>query len=281
MSVELVDDPARFLLEASPLLLADEARHNLILGLAGTLRSTPDVYPERSLWLVYDGGIVVAAALRTPPYNAVIARPLDEAALDELVAAIDELPGVVGAVPEVDAFAERWCAQRGARAPLVFRQGIFALTAVADLPRASGGLREATRADYDLLVDWFAAFAREALHDGEPGLEQHERQIHMRLDSNAGGIGLWEDDGDVVSLCGYGSPTPSGIRIGPVYTPPELRGRGYATTLTADVSAAQLAHGRRFCFLYTDLANPTSNAIYERIGYARVCESKQLAFERD
>src|SRR5579862_6996172 len=138
MSVELVDDPARFLLEASPLLLADEARHNLILGLAGTLRSTPDVYPERSLWLVYDGGIVVAAALRTPPYNAVIARPLDEAALDELVAAIDELPGVVGAVPEVDAFAERWCVQRGARARLVFGQGIFALTAVADLPRFGG-----------------------------------------------------------------------------------------------------------------------------------------------
>jgi len=147
--------------------------------------------------------------------------------------------------------------------------------------RASGGLREATRADYDLLVDWFAAFGREALHDGEPGLEQHERQIRMRLDSTVGGIGLWEDDGDVVSLCGYGSPTPSGIRIGPVYTPPELRGRGYATTLTADVSAAQLARGRRFCFLYTDLANPTSNAIYERIGYVRVCESKQLAFERD
>ena len=281
MSVELVEDPGRFLAEAGPLLMADEARHNLILGLAGTLRATPDVYPDWSLWLVYDGGIVVGAALRTPPYNAVLARPLDNAALDELVDAIDELPGVVGAVPEVDAFAGRWCAQRGCRARLVFGQGVFALRAVADLPRAPGSLREATRDDYDLLLEWFGDFAREALHEGEPGAEQHERQIRLRLDAADGGFALWEDAGQVVSLCGYGSPTPSGMRIGPVYTPPELRGRGYATTLTADVSAAQLARGRRFCFLYTDLSNPTSNAIYERIGYVRVCESKQLEFERD
>ncbi|HEY2371797.1 MAG TPA: GNAT family N-acetyltransferase [Gaiellaceae bacterium] len=275
--MERIDDASRFLAEAGPLLLADEARHNLILGLAGTLRSTPDIYPDCSMWLVYDGA-VVAAALRTPPYNAVLARPLDEAALYELVDAIEELPGVVGAVPEVDAFAERWCARHGCRARLVFSQGVFALTEVADLPRASGSLREATQDDYDLLLEWFGAFAREALHAGEPGTE-HERQIRMRLDSDDGGIVLWEDAGDVVSLCGYGSPTPRGTRIGPVYTPPELRGRGYATTLTADVSAAQLARGRRFCFLYTDLANATSNAIYERIGYVRVCESKQLAFE--
>jgi GNAT superfamily N-acetyltransferase len=280
VSVELIDDPVRFLTEVGPLLRADEARHNLILGLAGTLQATPDIYPDRSLWLVYDAETVVGAALRTPPYNAVLARPRDDAALDELAEAIGEVPGVVGAVPEVDAFAERWCARHGGRSRLVFAQGIYALSDVAELPRASGSLREAARDDYDLLLDWFGAFAREALHEGEPGTDQHERQIRMRLDSADGGIALWEDGGQVVSLCGYGSPTASGIRIGPVYTPPELRGRGYATTLTSDVSAVQLARGWRFCFLYTDLANPTSNAIYERIGYVRVCESKQLAFER-
>jgi uncharacterized protein len=69
------------------------------------------------------------------------------------------------------------------------------------------------------------------------------------------------------------------VRIGPVYTPPELRGRGYATSLAAEVSRRRLAAGRRFCFLYTDLANPTSNAIYERIGYRRVCESAEILFD--
>lgn len=279
MSVELVEDPERFLAEAGPLLLADEARHNLILALAGTMRSTPDRYPERSLWLVYEGGAVVAAALRTPPYNLVLARPLDDAALPKLVDAIGELPGVVGAVPEVDVFTELWCARHSAQPRLVFGQGIFALSEVADLPRAPGSLREATLDDGDLVLEWFDAFAREALHEGEPGTEQHERQIRMLIDSDVGGIALWEDGRRAVSLCGYGNPTPNGIRIGPVYTPPAFRGRGFATTLTADVSAAMLARGRRFCFLYTDLANPTSNAIYERIGYVRVCESKQIAFE--
>ena len=91
--------------------------------------------------------------------------------------------------------------------------------------------------------------------------------------------------GDVVSIAGWGGATPNGIRIGPVYTPPELRRHGYATALTADLSQSLLDGrlfdgGRRFCFLYTDLANPTSNAIYERIGYVRAAESAEILFER-
>jgi predicted GNAT family acetyltransferase len=89
---------------------------------------------------------------------------------------------------------------------------------------------------------------------------------------------LWEHD-EPVSLAGYGGPTPSGIRIGPVYTPPELRGRGYATVLTAELSRLLLQGGRRFCFLFTDLANPTSNSIYQRIGYRPVADVNQWAFE--
>ena len=78
---------------------------------------------------------------------------------------------------------------------------------------------------------------------------------------------------------GYGGPTPNGIRIGPVFTPAAHRGRGFATSLVAHVSADRLVEGRRFCFLYTDLANPTSNAIYRRIGYSQVCASREIAFD--
>ena len=93
------------------------------------------------------------------------------------------------------------------------------------------------------------------------------RSLEHRLAAPGNGIALWEDGGEPVSLAGFGSPTPNGIRIGPVYTPPQLRGRGYASALTAHVSQAQLDAGRAFCFLYTDLANPTSNKIYVDIGY--------------
>ena len=91
---------------------------------------------------------------------------------------------------------------------------------------------------------------------------------------------MWEDGGEVVALAAFGSPTPGGTRIGPVYTPPGRRRRGYATSLVAALSAWLLEHGRRRCYLYTDLANPTSNAIYRRIGYEQVAESAEYAYER-
>jgi len=84
--------------------------------------------------------------------------------------------------------------------------------------------------------------------------------------------------GKPVSLAGFGGPTPNGLRIGPVYTPPEHRGHGFGSAVTAAASQVALDHGKRFCFLYTDLANPTSNAIYMRLGYRPVCDSREVAF---
>ena len=143
-------------------------------------------------------------------------------------------------------------------------------------------MRPADHADRALLLEWVEAFATEVLHEsvsGDAGL-RHERSVDARLAGGDAGFALWEADGRPVSLVGFGGPTPNGIRIGPVYTPPEHRGRGYASALTAEVSAQQLAGGRRFCFLYTDLGNPTSNAIYMRIGYERVCDSRELGLVR-
>ena len=81
------------------------------------------------------------------------------------------------------------------------------------------------------------------------------------------------------SASGYGGSTPHGIRIGPVFTPPELRGQGYATSLVAEQSRWLLGTGRSLCFLYTDLDNPTSNALYRRIGYRMIAEAKEVRFD--
>ena len=272
MDVVQLSDAAEFLERAGPLLLADEPRHNLILGLAGTLRDSPELYPDHALWFVDDAGAPVGAALRTRPFNLVLARGSNEA-VALLAASIDEeLPGVVGARPEVD----RFVAARGVRAEPRVLQGIYALGAVKPPRPAAGRPRAATRADRPILLEWWRAFEIEALGKNEPDEERIERTVDHKL--SAGGIGLWEDEGRSVSAVGFGSPTPTGIRIGPVYTPPELRGRGYASALTAHVSAEQLAAGRSFCFLYTDLANPTSNKIYTDIGYERVCDSVEYKF---
>jgi hypothetical protein len=282
VDVVRLDDPATFLAQAEPLLLADEARHNLILGIAGTIRDAPDLYPQRNLWLVSDGGVVLAAALRTPPYNLILARSQSPQPLAALARAItDDLPGVVGAEPEVHEFAKLWSDRTGAPPRTSMRQGVYSLDRVEPPPATPGSARVATAEDRDLALQWWIAFGDEVLHEGAPGREHAPRSVDHKLSSPTGGLLLWEDGGEIVSLAGWGGPTPHGIRIGPVYTPPALRGRGYATALTAELSQQLLDGrlfdgGRRFCFLYTDLANPTSNKIYERIGYRKVAESAEV-----
>ncbi|HEX6491309.1 MAG TPA: GNAT family N-acetyltransferase [Gaiellaceae bacterium] len=281
MEVRRLDDPVAFLEAAGPLLLADEPRHNLLLGLAATLRDQPSTYPEYALWLAEEAGRTVGAALRTLPHRLVLARPLEERALEALAGALEgDLPGVVGGVPEAGTFAAAWSARTGLRARLTRRQGIYALEQVLPLAPAPGRLRAATPGDRPLLIDWFRAFAREA--HGEEAIELAHpeavaRAVDNRLaDANAGLV-LWEN-GDAVSFAGFGGQTPNGIRIGPVYTPPAKRRRGYASSLVAELSRRLLA-SRRFCFLYTDLANPTANKIYRQLGYEWVCQSAELAFQ--
>ena len=274
--MELVkpESAAEFLARAAPLLLADEARHNLVLGLAGTLRDRPDAYPDHGLWLVEDGGVVAGAALRTRPLNLVLGRGSDDA-VAFLARELDEpLPGVVGAVPEVDVFV----AAHGVEAEPRFRQGVYALRELVAAPAPPGAPRPALPSDRPLLLEWWIAFGVEALEEREPDRARLAADLDRKLTDPHGGVTLWEDGGRPVCAVGFGSPTPNGIRIGPVYTPPEARGRGYASALTAHVSAEQLARGRRFCFLYTNLANPTANRIYTAIGYERVCESVEYAF---
>lgn len=278
MNVMRLDDPAAFLEIAGPLLLADEARHNLMLGLAATAQQSPDLYPEYRAWIVVEDGVPVAAATRTVPHNVVVAAPRSAAALALLVEAIDDdVPGVIGAQPEVDDFAVAWSERTGAAPELKVAQGIYALEQVLPVPGAPGRMRLQTPGDTELLVDWLEAFEVEALHSPAGDEQRARRIVEYRLNAERAGLMLWED-GDAVSVAGFGGETPHGIRIAPVYTPPELRGRGYATALVAELSSQLLAARRRFCFLYTDLANPTSNAIYERIGYVRVCESAEIAF---
>ena len=274
-----------FLGRAGALLLADEARHNLVFGILATVAAHPEIYPEQRSWVVERRSTVVGAALQTPPYNLILPRPLDEAALAVLAGGIEqELPGVTGALPEADAFARVWCAPRLLRPQVRIAQGIYALERVLPVSGVPGRMRAATDADRLLASMWFSAFGEEVLPEGGPedpdADARRERSIDARLRLGEGsGIALWEHGGEVVSLAGFGGETPNGVRIGPVYTPPERRRRGYASALTAALSARLLAGGKRFCFLYTDLANPTSNRIYQAIGYERRCDSVELGFE--
>lgn len=283
MQIVRPPDARTFLEAAGPLLAGNpraEARHNLILGIASTLIDHPEVYPTFHLWVVLDHE-PVAAALMTPPYNLVLAEPASDEALRVLldaVAADDALvPGLVGNFPYVHAAAEAWSASTGAAARAVQFHGVYALHEVRDMPRAPGTARAAGPVDRDLLLRLLAAFLAEAMPEPDPDPERSQHMLDARLAAEDGGLWLWEEDGYPVSLAGFGGRTTNGIRVGPVYTPPEHRRRGYATSLVAELSGWLLGRYRT-CFLYADLANPTSNEIYAAIGYERVCDSVQYRF---
>ena len=262
-------------------MLADEARHNLPLGILATARASPAVYPELVAWVVRAGGTTVGGALRTPPHNLILVRPSHDRVADTLAAAIDEtLPGVVGALPEVEDFARAWGSRHPVTPVATFDQRIYRLEEVRPPTMPPGRMRLATPDDEDLVLERFQAFGEEVRHGPRDVVDEDllARAVRNRLRSADAGVALWEDEGEVVSLAGFGGPTGNGIRIGPVHTPRQSRGRGYGTAVTAELSRLMLDRGHRFCFLYTDLANPTSNSIYSRIGYEPVCDSREIAF---
>jgi uncharacterized protein len=260
-----------FLDRAGDFLLAREAEHNLILGLSGRLRENPHIYGTDPYFAVAeDGGRVVAVAMRTPPHNLILSELHDERALDILAedvrATFAELPGVLGPKEAAERFVSLW----GVPGELKIAQRAHRAESVTLPEGVPGRMRAYEDDDWDLVLRWLEQFIDEALPGGGP--ESPQSSLEHRLADPDGGFALWEDDGEPVSLAGYGTPTPNGIRVGPVYTPPELRRRGYATAITAAVTKMLLDRGSRFCFLFTDLANPTSNSIYYAVGYRPVSD---------
>jgi predicted GNAT family acetyltransferase len=149
----------------------------------------------------------------------------------------------------------------------VMRQGIYECRTVTPSPRVDGARRLATPNDRERLARWLRSFSAEALHEN---LSESNALAHVDAGIAGPRFHVWEAGGAIVSLAAAVAPTVHGIRINHVYTPPELRGRGYASALVGSLTQHLLSAGYQFTFLHTDLANPTSNRIYMRLGYRQV-----------
>ena len=280
LAVDEIRDVHEFERSAGPFLTALEAENNLVLGLITGLKGGRTFGPEPPLFaVVRDRDRVVGAALRTPPHNLLLTEGTSGEAVDAIVdaflRAMPDTPGIAGPNALVARAVERWSAATGRRAQRRMASRIYRLTRViAPQKPASGTPRKATDRDRDVLVDWFHAFAIEALSSFDTTRATAGITADHWL---RGGLWIW-DDGGPVCMAGVGGATPHGIRVSAVYTPPDKRRRGYATSLVATISQMQLDAGRTFCFLYTDLANPTSNKIYMDIGYEAVSDSEQYEF---
>ena len=144
---------------------------------------------------------------------------------------------------------------------------------IVDPPHPPAGrLRLAERSERSLMIEWWKAFAAEA---DSLGGANAAGNVDAKYDHD--GLLVWDDDGPV-SVVGINPPVGGVVRIGPVYTPPELRRRGYAGMAVAETSRRALADGARTCMLFTDLANPTSNKIYAEVGYLRFGDWEEYSY---
>jgi predicted GNAT family acetyltransferase len=277
MEVERFDEAREFRERADPLLLREEAANNLILGVTANVIDYPDRFEGFRGWVVIEDAAPIAAAAQTIPFQLILAVPESEDATTMLANDIDDIPGVVGCKPGVEVFI----AERPEGSELTMAQGVFRLDSVIAPDPVTGSSRPARPSEAESLGAMWLEFELEALGEIDDARRTRESVIG-RIEMQSTRLGLWVHvvDGEIVSLSGHSGPTPNGIRIGPVYTPPDLRGNGYATTLVARQSQWLLDNGHRYCFLYTDLANPRSNSIYQRIGYRQIAESAQYRFSQ-
>jgi len=282
MDVIRFESVAAYRAFAGDFLVAREAEHNLIFGIASQIEADPSQFAGQPyLAAVVDDGQVIGAALRTPPWRIILS--MFDGEPDAVAAALAAdlagapLPGMVGPTASTTAFATAWAGATGASITLTRHERAFRLRHVIPPRPAPGHMQRALPEHRDLLAAWLLAFEIEA-HTAPPGPTDHDAVADRWIRGIGRTAWLWVDAGRPVSLTGVGGLTPNGIRVGPVYTPPEARGRGYASNLVAEASQLQLDGGRSFVFLFTDLANPTSNKIYQEIGYEPVIDIDEYAF---
>ncbi|CAM5633025.1 GNAT family N-acetyltransferase [Streptomyces aurantiogriseus] len=269
----LTHDLDAFLTRADAFLRSEPALHTVPLTVTDALRrrGLHAFGPEAPLFGSLErNGEVRAVFVRTPPYWINV-TPLAEADAEALAARLagQRLPGVSASDDTAGAFAEAWRRRTGAETSLRERQRLYRLEELTPpKPAPSGRPRIATASDRAQLVAWFEDFAEQiGEHNGQDSGALADFRIAY------GGITFWEaPDGTPVSMAGATPEVAGQVRVAPVYTPAELRGRGYAGAATAEVSRAARDSGVKEILLFTDLANPTSNGLYQRIGYRPVAD---------
>jgi predicted GNAT family acetyltransferase len=274
MQVERFYEMAAYAAAAEPFLLGREAENCFLLGQLTQLKDVANAL----LLVVREGAETIAVATMTPPRHLMMTAappPAARAIVDYLRGDEIAVPGVGAPTATAETFANHWCEVT----PVTWREHVryttFELTEVTPPPPASGAMRRAEQRDVDLLGEWVQAF-REEIGEGHLGGSRELAAERVR----DGEMWLWEDAGEPVAMAGAIAPTRNGIRIVLVYTAPHRRGRGYASNIVAALSQRQLDAGRKFCFLNTDVGNPTSNKIYRALGYRPIGESVTLMFDR-
>lgn len=269
MKFTTTNDVADFAAQVLPALHQDQVRHTVILSVIdGIQRGT---YEDYRLGCVVSNGDVMGVAVWTPPHSAFVSVASPDVAQVVVDGIRDwDPPGVVGLTPDIDHVVARL--DDSALTKLGGRR-LFRLDELIPPAPAKGKARYATYDDVELIAQWLGEFA-DSIDEGDHSID---RRPLARARVERGRVALWERDGEVVSMVGRTEFLADTARIAPVYTPEELRGNGYASNLVARVSA-DIQQAGKTPLLFTELSNPTSNKIYQAIGYRPVGDSYEARF---
>ena len=271
--VEGTDDAAAALRRARTFLETRPAEHNLVHTLLGQRARNPE--PGR-YWTARDGHDVVGVVFLSPLTYPVTITPAPVRAVDALVEAVAaDVPGLVGVNGDVTTaarFAGEWAGRCGVPVTTEEPQRLYRLGTLVPPRDVSGVRRLAGPDDLEVLAEWADGFRVDT------GLAAvADNLARMALDVDDARVSVWDDDG-ARSMATLSLAVGGAVRVQHVYTPPPSRGRGYASALVAAASAHALAQGPSTCVLYTQLSNPSSNAIYRALGYEPVLETLRYRF---
>jgi hypothetical protein len=285
--VETYSDAKAFLERTREQLESNEAANSLMLGICGQLLRDPQRYASPPcLKTVEDEGGLVLAAVMTSPYKLIAYGHHGDLAggseklVEDLVSGGWQVPGVLGPSAIARCIVEMWKEATGLFFGLELRQAVHELREVRNPVPDRGRLRVASVEEGGLVGRWNHGFKVEILgeSDHEEALREAERLIE------AGNIYLWEDPAPV-SMAMPTRPTRNGISVSLVYTPPEFRGRGYATACVGELSRLLLSVGWTYCALFANLENAAANRVYRKVGYEPICDFDEYVFlqgdERD
>jgi predicted GNAT family acetyltransferase len=274
----LTEDMEEFTATAGDFLRSRPVEHTVFLTLIDTLRrrgmhAYGSEAPVFGSWRTADGA-TDGVLLQTPPYPMMFSRLPAGAVAAALDAVADRpLPGVNMLTADADEFVAGWQKRTGAPVRPGLRTRLYRLETLIPPPPPGGAARVATASDRELLLRWFPAFFDEL---GDVRETDYGVLVDDRL--SYGGITLWEVDGVPVSTASRSRPEAGMVRIVMVYTPTRFRGHGYAAAVTATASQAALDQGASDVVLFTDLDYPTSNGVYQRIGYRPVLDRVVMEF---
>ena len=259
-----------------------ESENNLPIGLVYKLSESPHYYGSKSplLLSILEQEKVVGVAIMTPPKRIILSR-IDTEILAAITHLVEHLrgthtrtPGVVGPSVEAQAFSDCWVGGMfGVSARVAMRMRVFEARKVVDMSVSPGKLRLACMDDHLLMAKWITNFSEETREpvDLESAKNHAERSIKGQE------LYIW-DNGEPVCIAKKARPTRNGTTVNTVYTPPEYRNKGYATSCVWSLTQKILTDHYSFCSLYTDLSNPTSNSIYTKIGYVPVGDALVFDF---